>query len=310
MEELDIVTCFKELTASNVIYFISSLRSVMRGRGLSFHIVSPEITLAHQQLVAEQIDASMMNNCDKSTFHVHLYSDRQFLGDHLYYAIYGYKKSYISVHQHSFGWIVQQLIKLYAPFRLSADVLIFDSDSYPLYELPSLYSENCISTYPERNNLYRDFKSLLTSHESAKIAFIQDHTRYICQHMYLSLRYMRELCAHLNSKYSFCDSNADAEQMILFILAQTSRSRSMRFSEYEIYAVFVIHILKAPIKLYSVSIARHAGLLLKVIPFHTTAALYRFLDVDIMANERWTKFHHIGEVILLTLSRLATIILG
>lgn len=299
VETLNIISCFKDLTVYSAARFISQLSRVIPSRELTFNLVAPHISMNLRQVLESNRSTAFGPKLSSNNIKVRLFSDREFFGNDLYDQIYKYEAIYTSVHNHSFGWIVQQLIKMYAPFKFSSNVLIFDSDSLPLSFSESFCISCCIPFLPENNNAYRGFKELLCYDNSVLPDFVGMQTAHIAQHMYFKLDYMKSFCAHLNRLFGLSLVDSGPEEMLLHILHQSSVSPYYRFSEYEIYAVYVTHILRAPVSLKPIKLARHAKIAIKYLPFRAVCALYSFLHCDIIAVEAWTKPHHIFELIKL-----------
>jgi hypothetical protein len=211
-----------------------------------------------------------------------------FLGADLYHSLHLLKKSYESMHDRSYGWHIQQLCKLAAPLILDADVLVFDSDTIPMCRLPTFLPPYNIPVCIESNSCYSALNEILLGSR------VPNHTRHIAQHMYFSRGIVHDLRLQVEKSLP---SQAENCNWLLGITRLSCASASLLLSEYELYASFAA--LNYDASFFSVRLARHGGILIQLLGRPLAFAIYKFLKVELVATEEWSRMIHILEPVWL-----------
>lgn len=294
MNCLNILSCFKVFDSAQAFQLYRQFKSIFSdSEQLSFYFV------CH----SDRDKISFLKAVDDCTDSFHFFSDQDFFGVELFEAINVYQSEYESNHDHSFGWFVQQLIKLYAPFRINADVLIFDSDTLPLRYIPSFDNPSALPYYAESNNKYHDLKHYLFG---PSVANMHQRTTFIVQHMYFSLTTMTGLASIVANKSKFNEfTNNLPKAFVCGLTSICSRDHRYRLSEYEIYGHFCMYCDNYAISSrYYVNLSRHASIAKNIFGLSGTIKLYEMLSCDLIAFEKWTKPIHIFELFVLFIRKL------
>ena len=280
--DLYILTCQKNLDTSGLTLLANQFSRLYPSYTLKFYCVyanSPS-----------SVNTSI--NSNYSNISVNLIKDRDFLGNELFDRLMSYAPMYEQTHGHSFGWFLQQIIKLYSPLVLNRNVLVFDSDSFPLSKLPTFTSATHLPIAYEHNTRYKKLIELVTG------SYDKPVTTHIAQHMFFSFSHITKLTLAINNISP--KSNLDWAEILASECSVDSR---LVLSEYELYARFVISRM-SNLTLSPILLARHGSIAFKVIGKYISLKLYRLYSVDIIAFEQWSRPRHLTELILIPLRKI------
>lgn len=215
---------------------------------------------------------------------IRMISEQIFFGTSLYSKIFSFKSDYQSVHNHSFGWFVQQLIKLYSPQYFGHDILVFDSDTFPLKILRTFISPEVLPVYYERNSRYSLLCSEIFSFSGSLV------TTHIAQHMYFSQKNITILAQQVN-KHSL----SIYDNWIINLTAICSSSSDLVLSEYELYAFCCKYSLDCSFVMKKVRLIRHGTVIEAFLGKRLAFLIYNLLRIDLVAYESWSRRIHLLE---------------
>ena len=215
---------------------------------------------------------------------IRIISEESFFGASLYIKIVSFKSIYESVHNHSFGWFVQQLIKLYSPQFFGHDILIFDSDTLPMKKLRTFISPEVLPVYYERNSRYSPLCAEIFGFPGSLF------TKYIAQHMYFSQKNITQLAKQVNNH-----SLSLYDNWIINLTAICSSSSVLVLSEYELYAFCLNYSLECAFVTQKVRLIRHGTVIEACLGKRFALLIYKLLRIDLVAYESWSKRIHLLE---------------
>ena len=282
---LNILSCFKSFDLRHAKILVKQFSSIRRlgSYSLSFLFVCKVLPDQKIQDFFKKYVQNIEPNCHQKSHKVFFFSDSSFLGGELYESVLTYKNLYESNHSHSFGWLMQQIIKLYAPLKFQKNILIFDADSLPLNYLPTFDNSFLLPFYSERNDLYFELNSYLLGEFISKQHL--GYTSYIAQHMFFDYKYMNLLAKTIaNDSDSFSCQN----KFILKICRIASSSSNLRLSEYELYGSFVQSLEYKAVERMNIRLARHGTVLRSLLGYTISKKVYEVLDCDVVAYELWS----------------------